>query len=68
MIQFHRSTKFRNNEYTKFEDKVVEGYIKMIDFNKKHNKKGSTSLEKSFGAFKFLLLFIFLFLLAVLFF
>lgn len=61
-------TKFRNNEYTEFEDKVVEDYIKILDFNKKYNKKSASSLEKSFGAFKFLLLFIFLFVLAVLFF
>lgn len=61
-------TKFRNNEYTEFEDKVVEAYFKMLNFNKKLNNEGAVSLEKSFGVFKFLLLFIFLFLLAVLFF
>lgn len=61
-------TKFRNNEYTEFEDKLVEAYIRMLDFNKKYNKNGVSSLEKSFGAFKFLLLFIFFFLLAVFFF
>lgn len=61
-------TKFRNNDYSEFEDKVVEDYIKMFDLIKKHNKNVSDSLEKSFGAFKFSILFIFLFLLAVLFF
>lgn len=60
--------KIKNNEITEFENKLIESYIRLLDFNKKSNKRSSKTLEKSFGAFKFLLLFVFFFILAVLFF
>lgn len=61
-------SRFKNKDEIEFEDELIETYIHMLDFNKKHNKKSAVTLNKSFSAFKFLLLFIFLFVLAVLFF
>lgn len=61
-------SKFENKDEKEFEDRVIQIYIKMIDFNKKENNRFAIILDKSLRCLKFSLLFIFLFVLSIFFF
>ena len=61
-------SKFENKDEKEFEDRVIQIYIKMIDFNKNENNRLAIIINKSFKCLKFSLLFIFLFVLSILFF
>ena len=61
-------SKFENKDEKEFEDRVIQIYIKMIDFNKNENNRLAIIINKSFKCLKFSLLFIFLFVLSIFFF